>query len=116
MVRVRIEADEAVAQHFVHGALHGLPGQAHVAGKVRHWKGNRRESDHAQHLPARAGQPEIPDEGVAGSEQGAVRRNTSRMRSVSDRRKRALSSALASSVEVVMLYVGTFTTNCQIDN
>jgi hypothetical protein len=72
VVRVRIKADQAVVAHLIDGALHSLVGEAHVAREMRHRQRNRREGDGAEHLPANAGQPEIPQQRVAGSEQGAV--------------------------------------------
>jgi hypothetical protein len=72
VVRVWCKPDDRLRLEFVGEALRALAREAHVPRDVRHRQGDRRHGHRAQDLPARAGEPEITDQGVTGREQAPI--------------------------------------------
>ena len=72
VMRIIGERHDPFGFQLVDDALHALPVQTHGAREPRHRLGRRRQRNRAEHLPSRAGQPDVGDEPVAGGNQGAV--------------------------------------------
>ena len=70
MVRVVRKFDDAFAGQLIGNPLHGLPGERHVPGDVRHRQ--RAFIDGPHHLPARAREAKPSAKPVSGRQQPAV--------------------------------------------
>ena len=72
MIGIGGEAQQAVTFHVVRKPLHGLARQSHAARDLSNREGHRRGRDGAQNLPARAGEIEALDKGIARGQQPAI--------------------------------------------
>ncbi len=72
VVGIGREIDQSGRGKFVHHALDGLPGEAHVARDMRHRQPISGQGDGAEHLPACTGQPDVGDEPIARRQQPTI--------------------------------------------